>query len=98
MTLTKFVRCLGPCPRESYGVWPQAQANIWCLGTPGQKILYSKPQAQARSFHGLFGIPYTNSNVIYGMNPYMIQMADLCIQIQLNSDFSFSSAPTGKEV
>jgi hypothetical protein len=58
MTLTKFVRCPGPCPRESYGVCPRAQAHIPCLGTPGQRIFYSNPQAQAHSFRGIFGISY----------------------------------------
>jgi hypothetical protein len=60
MTLTKFVRCLGPCPRESYGVHPQAQANIPCLGTPWQNKFYSKPHTQAHSFHGLFEIRYNH--------------------------------------
>jgi len=50
MMLTKFVRCLGPCPRESYGVCPRAQANIPCLGTPGQRIFYCEPQARATPF------------------------------------------------
>jgi hypothetical protein len=57
-TLTKFVRSLDPCPRESYGVCPQAQANIPALGTSEQRIFYFKPQASAHSFPGLFGIPY----------------------------------------
>jgi hypothetical protein len=56
MTLAKFVRCPGPCPRESYGVCPQAQANNPCLGTPRQRIFYYEPQAQAHFFHGLFRI------------------------------------------
>jgi hypothetical protein len=42
MTLTKSVRCRGPCPRESYGVGPLAQANIPWLGTPWQRIFHSK--------------------------------------------------------
>jgi len=77
MTLTKFVRCLGPCPRESYGVRSQAQANILCLGTLGQNIFYSKPQAQAHSFQGLFGTPYTTSwsllgpGVEVGLTPFI---------------------------
>ncbi len=29
-----------------------------CSALPGQRIFYSKPQAQAHSFHGLSGIPY----------------------------------------
>ncbi len=33
--------------------------NIPYLGTPRQRIFYSKPQAQAQSFDGLFGISYT---------------------------------------
>jgi hypothetical protein len=37
----------GCCARESYGVYPQAQANIPCHGTLGQKIFYLKPQAQS---------------------------------------------------
>jgi len=45
----------GPCAREWYEVYPQAQANIPCHGTLGQKKFYLKPQAQAHSFHGLFG-------------------------------------------
>jgi hypothetical protein len=63
MTLTKFVRCRGPCPRESYGVCPWAQANIPYLGTSGRRLFYYKPQspssllswpqAQAHSLHGL---------------------------------------------
>jgi hypothetical protein len=43
----------GRCPRELYGVSPQAQANIPFHGTLGQGIFYLKPQAH--SFHGLFG-------------------------------------------
>ncbi len=57
-TLTKFVRCLDPCPRESYGVCPQAQANVPGLGTSEQRIFYFKPQVPAHSFCGLFGILY----------------------------------------
>jgi len=40
----------GHCPRELYGVCPQAQANIVCPGTLGQGIFYLKPQAQATHF------------------------------------------------
>jgi hypothetical protein len=57
MALAKFVRCPGPCPRESYGVCPRAQANIACLGTPGQRIFYYKPQAQAHVGMKVHGKP-----------------------------------------
>jgi hypothetical protein len=67
-TLTKFVRCPYPCPRESYGVWPQGQANIPSLGTLEERLFYFKPQAQSP----LLSWPFWNSvSNASSLHPYL---------------------------